>query len=78
MRIELTETGFAGWIEWFQQHARDGVREPETRYNMLDIMESRLDAGETLMYELNARYTHAGRPEIFTLRAGDYVVTPAE
>jgi hypothetical protein len=65
--INLTESGIEAWNSFFNEHAKDGVRIDATTLEMLNTIQDNLVIGDAMIYELGARYTNSGRPELFML-----------
>ena len=72
--INLTESGVAAFNSFFDRYARQGVSRQAVMFEVLDILTDRAACAETLVYELGARYTTSGRPEMLTLTGADIQV----
>lgn len=61
-----TDSDRINWELWFSRTANDLARYSPTTLEMLAKMDDDISAGNTPIYELPARYTLSGRPELFS------------
>lgn len=73
--IELTEAGAAKFNRFFARHAKKSVSMQAVMFEVLDVIQERVDSDEALEYELGRQYTISGNPELFTLSQDDIIVT---
>jgi hypothetical protein len=52
-------------LEWIASVAKPDVDPEATWLELANVLEDREAAGETPSYELGARFTQSGRPEIY-------------
>lgn len=75
--LDLSTSG-RNKFEQFMEFAKPGINREAVLQEMLGILHDRLDAGETLTYELGKLYTLSGNPAHITLNVDDLIVEYAD
>lgn len=65
--VRLSDSGKEKFNDWFMRVGRMGVVQGVVEAELCDKMMDRLNANESLVYELSQNYTNTGRPELITL-----------
>lgn len=70
--ITLTPAGEERIAEFVADYAKEHVQPGVIRLDVIDIMNDRVEMGETTAYELGSFHTISRRPEMLYLHAGEH------
>lgn len=73
--IELSDAATDRLNAWISEVGNPSLNVHRVAFNLLDLLQDRAAAGETLQVELGQQYTSTGRPETITFAPTDVEIT---